>query len=278
MKKFLLTLTVVAGAGLLLSDFAFSQREDNDRPGAGQQGGRPPRGEGGRPPRGEGGPPPRGEGGRPPRGEGGGPPGGPGGPGGGFRPPAHPITQALDADKDGIISSKEIANAVAALKTLDKNKDGRLTDDEIRPPRPGGFGPPGGGPGGQGGRGGDGPPGGGRPGEGNAGRGGQGGQGGGGVEGFLARFDKNKDGKLQKSEMPGRLGELAPQVDANKDGELDKAELEKLMERFRSRRGEGGGGRPGGEGGRPPRDGEGGRPPRDGEKGGDRPRRPPVDE
>ena len=71
----------------------------------------------------------------------GGPPGdgGPGnaGPGGmrGHRPPP-PIFAALDANHDGVIDADEIANASAALKTLDKNGDGKLTSDELRPPRP----------------------------------------------------------------------------------------------------------------------------------------------
>jgi hypothetical protein len=64
----------------------------------------------------------------------------------GRRMPMHPLMQALDVNKDGIIDEQEIANAPAALKTLDKNADGKLTPDELRPPFP-----PGGGPGGPGG-------------------------------------------------------------------------------------------------------------------------------
>ena len=37
---------------------------------------------------------------------------------------------------DGILDAKEIANAPAALKKLDRNNDGRLSPDEYRPPRP----------------------------------------------------------------------------------------------------------------------------------------------
>ena len=40
---------------------------------------------------------------------------------------------AIDTDKDGTISAKELENAVASLKKLDKNKDGKLSGDEIRP-------------------------------------------------------------------------------------------------------------------------------------------------
>lgn len=61
-----------------------------------------------------------------------------------------PLMVALDANKDGILDEKEIANASAALKTLDKNGDGKLTQEELRPQRPAGGQ---GGPGGQGGEG-----------------------------------------------------------------------------------------------------------------------------
>jgi hypothetical protein len=75
---------------------------------------------------------------------GGGPPRyrGPGGPDReGHRPPPPPIIAALDANHDGVIDETEIANASTALKTLDKNGDGKLTMDELRPPRPAGRGP-----------------------------------------------------------------------------------------------------------------------------------------
>jgi hypothetical protein len=74
---------------------------------------------------------PRGD--RPYRDQGG--PGGPGGPGGRRMPPS-PLMEALDANHDGVIDAAEIANASAALKALDKNGDGKLTQDELRPPRP----------------------------------------------------------------------------------------------------------------------------------------------
>ena len=40
---------------------------------------------------------------------------------------------ALDADTDGALSAAEIGNAVASLKALDANSDGKLTRDELRP-------------------------------------------------------------------------------------------------------------------------------------------------
>jgi Ca2+-binding EF-hand superfamily protein len=44
-----------------------------------------------------------------------------------------PIFAALDTDHDNAISGEEITNAAAALKALDKNQDGKLTEDELRP-------------------------------------------------------------------------------------------------------------------------------------------------
>ena len=46
---------------------------------------------------------------------------------------APPLIKALDVDGDGSISSSEIANASSALAPLDKNGDGNLTRDEVRP-------------------------------------------------------------------------------------------------------------------------------------------------
>ncbi len=60
-----------------------------------------------------------------------------GGPEGGRRYRRHsPIRAALDANQDRVIDASEIARAPAALRTLDKNGDGMLTVDELRPARP----------------------------------------------------------------------------------------------------------------------------------------------
>ena len=64
------------------------------------------------------------------------PEGGPGEMGPRHRPPPLPLILALDANHDGVIDSNEIANASAALLTLDKNGDGKLTPDEYLPPLP----------------------------------------------------------------------------------------------------------------------------------------------
>ena len=69
----------------------------------------------------------------------------------GQRPPPPPIVAALDANHDGVIDAKEIANASAALRSLDRNGDGKLTPDEFMGPRQQRPGGPGRGPGGNGG-------------------------------------------------------------------------------------------------------------------------------
>src|SRR4051794_40493325 len=105
-----------------------------------------------------------------------------GGPPGGGGPPL-PVLAALDADGDGELSAKEIDNAAAALRTLDKNKDGKLTRDELLPASR---------------------------------EGGAGGPGGSNPEELVARmmaFDKDGDGKLSKDELPERMRDLLERAD-----------------------------------------------------------------
>jgi hypothetical protein len=178
-------------------------------------------------------------------------PGGNAGPGGerpgGFngRRPMHPLVVALDKNRDNILSSDEIAGASAAIKSLDKNGDGQVTPEEMRPnfggDRPGGDRPGGA------------PPEGDRPGAGGG--------------DFIARLmegDADKDGKLTKAELPERMHRILERADTSGDGALDKAELDAMAARFSAGRNAQGGDRPGGD--RP-----GGNAPR---PGGDRPQRP----
>lgn len=257
MKTFGIGLLVLAVAAMVSSAVIAQPPGGGDRPRDGER--RGPEGERGR---GDG-PPPRRDGrGDAPPGRGG--EDGPGRDGRrpderGFGPPPNPLLTALDADGDHVISADEIRNAAKALAKLDKNNDGKLDRDELRPDlgdrRPGGF---------------DGPPPrregeGGRPGGG--GRGGEGGRPGSSDE-FLDRvmsFDQDKDGKLSRKEIPERMQRMLDRGDTNKDGSLDRDELKKMFDQFQ-------GGRRG-QGGRPP--GDGGRPPRD---GGERPRRPAAEE
>jgi len=67
---------------------------------------------------------------------------GPGGPGAGPGPRfVMPVMAVLDANGDGILDETEVANASAALKKLDKNHDGKIDREELRPPRPEGARP-----------------------------------------------------------------------------------------------------------------------------------------
>jgi hypothetical protein len=62
------------------------------------------------------------------------------------------------------------------------------------------------------------------------------------VERILS-FDKNKDGKVTKDELPERMHDLIARGDTNKDGALDRKEIEKLaadLARDEPRRGPGG--------------------------------------
>ena len=140
--------------------------------------------------------------------------------GGGLR--ANPLFAALDTNRDNIIDEKEMANAQAALKKLDKNNDGKLTEDELRPaPRSSA-----------------------EAGEEMVKR--------------LMEFDKNADGKLSKEELPERMQGMFERADADHDGFLSKDEIKKLAEARGAAGGPGGPGGPGREGGerRPPPPGD----------------------
>jgi Ca2+-binding EF-hand superfamily protein len=109
-----------------------------------------------------------------------------------------PVISALDANSDGVIDQNEIAGASAALKKLDKNGDGKLTQEELRPNLPPRV----------------------RPGQPQA-----------NAEQAVTRlmqYDKNGDGKLSKEELPERMQSLVDRGDADKDGFLSKDEILKL--------------------------------------------------
>jgi Ca2+-binding EF-hand superfamily protein len=108
---------------------------------------------------------------------------------------AMPVQTALDANSDGVISTDEMAQASAALRKLDKNGDGKLTEDEVRP---------------------------------NFDRERREGSGNNSNEELinsLMAFDENKDSKLSKKEVPERMQGIFARADANHDDVLTREEL-----------------------------------------------------
>ncbi len=151
-----------------------------------------------------------------------------------FGPPPNPLFLAIDADGDGELSPKEIANAAKGLAKLDRNKDGILTEEEVRPPPPGGR---------RGGPGGPPPPPVGRGADAKA------------MVESVMKFDKNGDGKVSAKELPPRMARMLEEGDENKDGSLEKSEVEALSRRQPPRRqGAPVGGPPGSPSGPPPGD------------------------
>jgi Ca2+-binding EF-hand superfamily protein len=165
-----------------------------------------------------------------------------GGPGGFGPPRGFAIFQALDADHDNYLTAAEIDAAPAVLMAMDKNGDGKVAGDEF--PVAAGRGR------GEGrGRGGSGvgdeapaaPP---TPDE---------------MVATLMAFDRNKDGKLTKAELPERLQGLLARGDTDHDGALTADEIKAAAAAQPQPTANRGGGPEGrrGEGGReagPPRD------------------------
>jgi Ca2+-binding EF-hand superfamily protein len=119
----------------------------------------------------------------------------------------NPLFAALDANGDGVIDEEELKNATVALKKLDRNNDGKLTSDEVRPAfGRGGPGQPGGGRGG--------PPAGAE----NVDE----------VVNRMLQFDKDADGRLSKDEVPERMQGMFERGDTNRDGFLSRDELVRL--------------------------------------------------
>ncbi|MCA9173229.1 MAG: hypothetical protein KDB14_01955 [Planctomycetales bacterium] len=133
----------------------------------------------------------------------------------GFRPPPNPLSEAIDANGDGEITLEELANTKAIFAQLDKDKNGKLSADELRPQ----FGRRG-----REGREGD---------NDGPGREREGEFRGGGVRGdspltAWMSLDKNKDDKLTKEEVGQRMESLIDRADADKDGFATREELAKL--------------------------------------------------
>ncbi len=127
---------------------------------------------------------------------------GPRPPHGPHHPPHDPLRRALDANGDHVISGEEIANAASALKTLDKNGDGKLDREEMRPEMPPWMhrrpGPP-------------------------EGRG-------------EFRGPPGPDGPRPEGPKPERFVDRLMEFDADSDGKLDRSELMVAAEKMAARR------------------------------------------
>ena len=96
-----------------------------------------------------------------------------------------PVLDALDIDHDGVLTAAEIASAPGALKTLDKNADGILSQDELKMRQ-------------------------GTPLERAA--------------HLFDEWDTNKDGSLTKAELSDRMQPQFNTIDLNHDGVIDMEE------------------------------------------------------
>ena len=132
----------------------------------------------------------------------------------------------IDRNGNGTIEADEIDMAVVSLRKLDRNKDGKVTRDEVggsasESSRRFGWRLP-----------------------------------------SLSSLDKDSDGKLSKEEAPDRMRENFERMDTNGDGFIDSKEFDAILQRIRSsqqRPGQRPGQRPSRRpGGREPGEGEGG--------------------
>ncbi|MDG2488520.1 MAG: hypothetical protein P8M65_12475 [Roseibacillus sp.] len=127
----------------------------------------------------------------------------------------------LDRNGNGTIEADEIDMAVVSLRKLDRNKDGKVTRDEV---------------------------GGSDQGSSRRSR---------GRLPSLASLDKDSDGKINKEEAPERMRENFERTDTNGDGFIDSKEFDAVLQRIRGgqRPGQRPSRRPGGQ---EPGEGEGG--------------------
>ena len=143
----------------------------------------------------------------------------------------------IDRNGNGTIEADEIDMAVVSLRKLDRNKDGKVTRDEIGRTDAGSRTDPG------------------------------------SSRRFrgrlptLSSLDKDGDGKINKEEAPERMRENFERTDTNGDGFIDSKEFDAVLQRIRGMQ------RPGQRPSRRP----GGQEPGEGEGGSDQPRRPAAE-
>ena len=132
-----------------------------------------------------------------------------------------PILKVLDTDQDGTLSASEIANASKALIQLDKDGDGIISVEEMRPDlskMP--FGIAGAGPG--------------ENGQPNSAM----------MVKMFERSDANGDGNLTGDEIPERMRERLKMIDKDGDGSISKSEFAAMAARMEDGQGK----RPGKDG------------------------------
>lgn len=120
--------------------------------------------------------------------------------------PASVLEATFDLDGDGELSSREISRSAVALRKLDRDRNGKLTGDELGGAALGG--PP------------TGPP--------EMRRGLGGGPGQPNMLDQWMQLDRNGDGQLSANETPQRLQSLMARADRNRDGFATREELQAL--------------------------------------------------
>lgn len=140
-----------------------------------------------------------------------------------FGPPPNPILHLLDKDRDGEVSAAELDNAESSIRELDRDGDGTLSREELRPPHP-----PGGDRGGAA-----------RDRERGDARGGPADRGGRGQGGRdrnpppLQEQDRDGDGQITPLELlPEPVRRMFEQSDTNGDGVLDADETQQAAQKL----------------------------------------------
>lgn len=141
-------------------------------------------------------------------------------------PPIPPVMKVLDTNKDGVLSAQEIAAASDSLAQLDADQNGRISEEETRPPKP--------------------------EGEKEGRRQPRGGEEERPAPPVMAALDQNGDGTLSKREV-GRASKSLNELDVDGSGSLEREEMTPVAP---EEGGPQGGGGPGGP--RPPHPPRGG--------------------